>query len=132
MKYFSINELSRSTTATTRGINNTPTDVATKNLELLVNKILDPLREAWGNPIYISSGYRSASLNKIVGGAKNSQHLAGKAADISTGSVSGNIKLFNLAKQLQLPFDQLIDEHGYKWIHISYDKDRTRKQVLHL
>lgn len=132
MKYFSIEELTRSNTAAQRKIDNTPSAEVKKNLTALVEKVLDPLREAWGRPITVSSGYRCQALNKAVGGAVNSQHLTGHAADISTGSTADNIKLFQMAQKLGLPYDQIIDEHGYSWVHISHDPQRNRKQVLHL
>ena len=131
MKYFTIKELCKSSTATQKGIDNTPNSEIVSNLEQLVDKILDPLREKFGEPIIINSGYRSPALNKAVKGAVNSQHVYGQAADITSGSKSGNKKLFILAQSLNLPFDQLIDEKNYSWIHISYSP-RNRKQVLHL
>lgn len=131
MKYFTIKELCKSSTATQKGIDNTPNSEIVSNLEQLVDKILDPLREKFGEPIIINSGYRSPALNKAVKGAVNSQHVYGQAADITSGSKSGNKKLFILAQNLNLPFDQLIDEKNYSWIHISHSP-RNRKQVLHL
>jgi len=73
----------------------------------LITNILDPLRESWGNPIIVSSGYRCQELNKAVGGAKTSQHLLGQASDIHTKSNTReeNKKLFDLIKSLKLPFD---------------------------
>ena len=133
MKYFTLHELTRSATASRLKIDNTPSQEVVQNLELLVKNVLDPLREAYGKPIIVSSGYRCPKLNKAVGGVKNSQHMLGQAADIKTTSDSpaDNRKLFDLARELKLPFDQLIDEFGYDWIHISYGP-RHRKQVLHI
>lgn len=131
MKYFTIKELCKSSTATQRNINNTPNSEIVSNLEQLVDNILDPLREKYGSPIKVNSGYRCEKLNKAVGGSNTSQHLYGLAADITTGSKLGNKKLFILAQQMNLPFDQLIDEKTYSWIHISFSKN-PRKQVLHL
>lgn len=131
MKYFTIKELCASSTAAQKGINNTPSSEIVGNLEQLVNKVLDPLREEFGKPIIVNSGYRSLELNRAIGGAKNSQHTLGQAADISGGSIIENKKLFDLAQQLNLPFDQLIDEKDFSWVHISYSP-RNRKQVLHL
>ena len=82
MKYFSISELTRSDTARKYVIDNTPNEEVKKNLEKLVKNILDPLREHYGYPIHISSGYRCPELNKKVGGTRTSQHLSGRAADI--------------------------------------------------
>lgn len=131
MKYFTIKELCKSSTATLKRIDNTPNSEIVNNLEQLVDNILDPLREAYGKPIKVNSGYRCEALNVAVGSSKTSQHRYGLAADITTGSRLENKKLFILAKQLNLPFDQLIDEKAYSWIHISFSKN-PRKQVLHL
>ena len=131
MKYFTIKELCKSSTATLKRIDNTPNSEIVNNLEQLVDNILDPLREAYGKPIKVNSGYRCEALNVAVGGSKTSQHRYGLAADITTGSRLENKKLFILAKQLNLPFDQLIVEKAYSWIHISFSKN-PRKQVLHL
>ena len=131
MKYFTIKELCESSTATQRGIDNTPNSEIVSNLEQLVDNILDPLREKYGSPIKVNSGYRCEKLNKAVGGSKTSQHRYGLAADITTGSKLRNKQLFILAQQMNLPFDQLIDEKTYSWIHISFSKE-PRKQVLHL
>lgn len=131
MKYFTIKELCKSSTAIQKGIDNTPNSEIVSNLEQLVDKVLDPLREEFGEPIIVNSGYRSPALNKAVKGAANSQHVSGQAADITTGSKFGNKRLFILAQKLNLPFDQLIDEKNYSWIHISHSP-RNRKQVLHL
>lgn len=129
MKYFTIDELCKSSTAAQRGIDNTPTAEARKNLTELVERVLDPLREKWGAPITVTSGYRCPKLNAAVGGAKTSQHLLGQAADLSTGSKAKNKDLFNLLRASGLPFDQLIDEKGYQWVHVSYGP-RNRREVL--
>lgn len=128
-----MNELTRSDTAKRYGIDNTPGDGDKAALKALVEKILDPLREAWGCPIIVSSGYRCPRLNKIVKGSPTSSHLLGQAADIHTVSDSpaDNKRLFDLIVKLKLPFDQLIDEYGYNWIHVSYSP-RYRRQILHL
>ena len=74
--------------------------------------------------------YRSAALNRKLKGVPNSQHLSGEAADITTGSIAGNKQLFELVQSLNLPFDQLIDEKGLRWVHVSYRKENNRRQVL--
>lgn len=133
--YFTIKELTASTTARRLGIDNTPTIPQRHNLTQLITYILDPLRAAYGRPIRVNSGFRSAALNTAVGGAKNSEHLCrgtSAAADITAGSPAENEKLFRLAQSLRLPFRQLIDEKHYKWIHISYNPYDVRRQVLHL
>ena len=131
MKYFTITELCKSNTAVQKGIDNTPNQQIIDNLKQLVLKILDPLREAYGKPIIVNSGYRSLKLNKAINGAKSSQHLKGQAADITGKSKENNKKLFELIQSLQLPYDQLIDEQNFSWIHVSFS-DNPRKQILHL
>lgn len=134
MKYFTLNELTYSSTAKQKGINNTPNATIKANLVNLVDNILDPLREAYGKPIVITSGYRCPELNKAVKGASKSQHVKGEAADIRTQSdkPEDNKKLFDLALKLNLPFDQLIGEYGFNWVHVSFSKGHNRKQVLHI
>ena len=134
MKYFTMNEMTASATAKRLGIPNVPTWREADNLRLLVENVLDPLREAWGHPIIVTSGFRCKLLNDMVGGAKNSQHTTGMAADIRTLSdlPQENERLFDLARRMDLPFDQLIDEYRYNWVHISYSRYSMRKQVLHI
>lgn len=131
MKYFTIKELCKSSTAIQKGIDNTPNSEIVDNLKKLVEYILDPLRERYGKPIHVNSGYRCPALNKAVGGSKTSHHVKGLAADITAGSVEENKLLFELAQELDFPYDQLIDEKNFKWIHISYS-NKPRKQILHL
>ena len=134
MKHFTMDELTHSATAIRKGIDNTPDSNVKANLTALVANILDPLREAYGKPIVVSSGYRCAKLNRAVGGVARSQHLSGQAADIQSAgkSRSEHKKLFDLARKLSLPYDQLIDEHDYKWVHISFNPKGNRRQVLHV
>ena len=112
MKYFTIKELTASATAQREGIDNRPPTSAYHLLHVLVEQLLDPIREAWGAPILVSSGYRCKELNALVGGAKNSHHLLGCAADILAGSKAEHRKLFNLIRQMQeegkIRFTQLI------------------------
>lgn len=133
MQYFTLNELTKSNTAIRKGINNTPNAEQIKNLEALVNYILDPLRKYYGKPIIVTSGFRCKELNNIVGGSKTSDHMTGCAVDIRTvqDTKEENKKLFDLALKLNLPFDQLIDEYNYDWVHISYSP-KNRRQVLHI
>ena len=130
MKYFTIEELTRSTTARRLYIDNTPPANAVAALKELVDKVLDPLREAWGGPIRVNSGYRCPELNKAVGGTPGSQHQRGEAADITVGSRSGNRRLLALIKRLNLPVDQCIDEKGCSWIHISHRSGRNRRLYM--
>ena len=127
MKYFTIKELTRSDTARWLGIDNTPPPSAVRALHELVDHVLDPLREAWGGPIRVNSGYRCPELNKIVGGTPYSQHQRGEAADITVGSQSRNRRLLALIKRLELPVDQCIDEKGCRWIHVSHRTGHNRR-----
>lgn len=131
MKYFTIEELCKSRTAARKKIDNTPTEAVKKRLTLLIELILDPLREAYGAPIVVDSGYRCPKLNKAVGGSSTSQHKTGEAADIRTvkDTPEENKKLYDLIKKLNLPFDQLIDEYNLNWVHVSYSP-RGRRQEL--
>ena len=130
MKYFTFNELCESGTAKTHHIDNTPDEEIKINLRNLVDNCLDIIREKYGKPITISSGYRCLSLNKIVGGASTSQHTKGQAADLKGKNRQENEIIFNIIKQLGC-YDQLLNEHDYSWIHVSYvDKKNNRKQIL--
>lgn len=134
MKYFTLQELTASATAKRKGIDNTPDAKVKANLSELVANVLDPLREAWGKPIVVTSGYRCTKLNKAVGGSSRSQHCKGEAVDIRTLSDRRweNQQLFNLIRKLKLPYDQLIDEYNYDWIHVSYHSGANRRQILHV
>ena len=135
MQYFTLSELTKSATASRLGIRNHPDAAARRALTALVENILDPLRAAWGRPIVVNSGYRCPALNTAVGGATNSQHTLGEAADIEDYSRDRamNAKLFQLIRDMQLPFDQLIFEStnvsGPDWVHVSFGP-RHRRQVL--
>ena len=127
MKHFTMRELIKSPTAQRLDIDNEPTDAVKANLTALVEHILDPLREAWGAPIVVTSGYRSPALNKAMHGAASSQHMLGQAADIHAMSDNPeeNRKLLDLIIKLGLPFDKLINEYPNRkmqpdWIHVSY------------
>lgn len=133
MSYFTIDELCHSDTARDYHLNNSPSPEVCRNLEALITQLLDPIRTLYGNPIIVNSGYRCPELNRIVGGKTNSQHLLGMAADISTGKADDNRRLFRLIEGSQLPFDQLIDESHYLWLHVSYNRFKhPRRQVLHI
>ena len=99
MKYFTIQEMISSATAQREGIDNRPPTSAYHLLHVLVDQLLDPIRKAWGSPIVISSGYRCKELNALVGGAKNSHHLLGCAADIIGGlPLNSQARLLNEAE----------------------------------
>ncbi len=127
IKNFSVKELTFSQTATRKGINNIPNLEVTKNLEKLC-ETLEKIRELVGIPITISSGYRSPELNKAIGGAKDSAHTKGLAADITTKSLTPKV-LALLIKTSDMKYDQLIYEGT--WVHIAIDKDGAgRRQNL--
>ncbi len=132
MKYFSIKELSYSSTAVSKGIDNTPNSTESANLEALVDNILDPVREALGRAIHVNSGFRCSALNTAVKGAASSQHVTGQAVDIELGgkSTSENKELHDWIAQ-NCTFDQLINEYNYSWVHVSYRRDGgNRGQVF--
>lgn len=133
MKYFTISELLKSDTAIARKIWNGASREQEDNLIALVAAVLDPLRLFYGKPIHISSGFRNAAVNKAVGGVANSQHLRGEAADIDTGSRLENQRLAKMIVERKLPFDQLIDESNYAWVHVSYKRQGdNRGQILRM
>jgi zinc D-Ala-D-Ala carboxypeptidase len=127
MKHFTLDELTHSQAATRRGLKNDPDTAARENLQHLVDAVLDPLREALGRPVVISSGYRSPAVNRAVGGAASSQHVLGQAADITVPGMTV-AQVVATIRRLGLPFDQLIDEFG-SWVHVSHSP-RNRRQVL--
>lgn len=137
MKYFTIKELCASFKATQLGIKNEPSKAALTNLESLVLNILDPLRAAWGGGIIVTSGYRSAALNKAVKGSPTSAHLYGYAADIVPADRRiAAFKAFCVKwlKDNQVNFDQYIDEvgGGSEWVHIGIKSPsgNQRRQFL--
>ena len=132
MKYFTIAELCKSETADRLGINNRCKVEHVKNLTALVDNVLDPLREAYGKPIRITSGYRCPRLNEAVKGSPTSDHMQGLAADIvgTLATREENRKLFYLIQSLGLPFKQLIDEKCFSWVHVSYDSSNLKKQIF--
>ena len=134
-KNFSMEELVASNTARMKGIDNTPDKEVEARLVQLAQQVLQPLRDSYGKPIKISSGYRCQALNKAIGGVSTSQHLKGEAVDINNGQ-SENKKLFLLASKMikegVITVGQLIDEKVYKWLHISLPDNKHRNQILHL
>ena len=135
-KNLSLAEVTKSTTASRLGIDNTPDDWATENLRQIAVNVFQPLRDAFGCPIYVSSGYRGPELNAAIGGAKRSQHMEGRALDLDA-DVYGrctNAQIFRYIKD-NLEFDQLIwefgDEDNPDWVHVSYVYDGVnRKRCL--
>jgi hypothetical protein len=126
-EFFDLNEFTVSQSAARAGISNNPPEEVINRIKE-VCKVLDDYRRRSGKPIIITSGYRSPKVNKLIGGAKNSQHVLGEAADFIVPGVS----VAEVVKQIRefgIKFDQLIDEFG-EWIHISYRASGNRGEVL--
>lgn len=133
-EYFTYEEMIHSSTAKSRGIDNTPDSDSVENMKALVKNVLDPVRKIWGKPLKVNSGYRCRKLNDAIGGSKTSQHMSGMAADITTGTSSGNLELIKKIVSAQIKFDQLINEKNGSWIHISFNPHRAvqRGQMLNI
>lgn len=132
--YFTVEELTASDVARKFNIDNTPTPQVRQHLEELIDKLLNPIRDAWGSPVIVSSGYRCPALNTRVGGAKKSAHLTGYAADLVPSN--GRRKEFiNFVQKFLLSsglyFDQCINEYG-RWCHVGLKnlEGRQRKQIF--
>ena len=130
MKYFSISELTHSDTAVSLGIDNTATAAAVPLMVELIDRVLDPIREHWGLPIRVTSGYRCPELNEEVGGVEESYHVDGCAADITALGISEehrrhrNIELMSLIRTMHLTGKIALTEcyagPDYKYIHVAY------------
>lgn len=130
-KYFSLDEMVFSETATRKGIDNTPNAAQVFNLTRLCNEVLDPLRELIGKPIHVSSGFRSPEVNALIGGAHNSQHTEGKAADLRVSGWTTE-QLYQFVRHSGIIYDQLIQEFGTEtggWVHISYSPDTGNRMM---
>ena len=129
--YFTITELCASATAKSKGIDNTPTQQARVNLALLIDRVLNPIREKYGKPIRISSGYRCPLLNAAVGGVSTSQHLTGQAADLVPTNGGSLADIFRAAIACN-NYDQLILEKPSTtmWVHVSYSTT-PRREILY-
>ena len=122
--HFRLSEFTQSATAELLGIDNTPDSTALHNIELLCRYVLEPIRQAFGQPIVVNSGYRCRQLNIALGGAKRSFHLSGRAADIRATNVSDNARLKAVIDDLGLHTSELIYEKPARdgtprWIHIA-------------
>lgn len=125
---FDLQEFVISPTATRAGIDNTPNEEQVKNLQALCVHVLQPLRDKLGKAITITSGYRCKALNKLIKGAKNSQHTEGKAADIYIAGVPTE-DLFQFIKRNIPEYDQLIQEFD-EWVHVSWNGFNNRNECL--
>ena len=133
-EHFTVEEFERSSTADRLGIANRVPAALLPNLKTLCEVVLEPLRAYAGKPIVISSGYRCPALNRAVGGASQSQHLRGEAADLHLPSTAEGRTWFRWLMD-NTTFDQLIWEHdgrGTHWIHVSCkaDPSRNRNRVV--
>jgi hypothetical protein len=136
-KYVSLAEVTRSDTAKRKGISNEPTPEHLENLKVICEEVFDKVREHFGVPLFISSGYRSAALNKAIGGSSTSDHNNGRALDLDQDGHGNGVKnkdVFNFIKD-NLEFDQLIAEGSngagdMNWVHVGYRKGQNRKQIL--
>lgn len=143
-EHFKLSEFIKSSTATARKIDNTLSEQVIMSLRNLCEKVLEPLRQWYGKPIIIGSGYRCHSLNRAVGGACNSQHMKGEAADLHIPTIKApngsTIQDMATARSwiewlLDNRFDQLIVEHdksGHYWIHVSLKLDDSKNRQSYI
>jgi len=133
-KSFTLNELTKSQEATRLEIDNTPNEDYIENLKILCVKILQPVRDFYGLPVSISSGYRSPELCEAIGSSRTSQHARGQAADFEIFGVPNKQVADFIVKNLD--YDQCIlefwneNEPNSGWVHCSFNKDNNRKQYL--
>ena len=131
---FTLNELTKSQEATRLGIDNTPNEEHILNLKLLCEKILQPIRDFYGMPLSVSSGYRSAALCEAIGSSSKSQHTKGQAADFEIFGVANKDLADFVVKNLD--YDQCIlefwneNEPNSGWVHCSFNALGNRKQFL--
>ena len=130
-KHISYKEAVGSNYAKQKGISNKPNEEQVENMKLLAEQVFEPLREWVDAPIKVNSMFRSLELNTALKGSKTSSHMNGEAMDITSMGGKSNLEMFHYIKD-NLCFDQLIWEFGKepKWLHVSFNKDNNRKQVL--
>lgn len=135
-KYVSLDEVLYSDTAKRRGIDNVPKAEHMENLKVICTEVFDKVREHFGVPLYISSGYRGKKLNAAIKGSERSDHCKGRALDLDQdyrGNGVSNRQVFYYIKD-NLEFDQLIWEFGSNgnpgWVHVGYRKGANRQQIL--
>jgi hypothetical protein len=135
-KYFTLEEFTKSQTAVRKGIDNSPSPEHLQNIRMLARNVLDPIREYYARPVYLSSGYRSPALNRAVGGSSKSQHCNGEAADTEVAGIGNPALARWIIKNLE--FDQIILEFfnpaegpNSGWVHVSYTMHRPmRRNVI--
>jgi len=133
-KNLTLAEMVNSATAKRLGIDNSPTAEHIENMKFLAVKVFQPIRNHFGVPIFISSGYRSEKLNKAIKGSLTSQHSKGQAMDIDMDNTTiSNKQVFDYIKD-NLDYTQLIFEFGTNdnpdWVHVGYDKNNLKKEIL--
>ena len=130
-KHISYKEAVGSNYAKQKGIKNKPNEEQVENMKLLAEEVFEPLREWVDAPIKVNSMFRSKELNSAIKGSLKSSHLNGEAMDITSMGGKSNLEMFHYIRT-ELDFDQLIWEFGKepKWLHVSFNKDKNRKQVL--
>ena len=133
-KSFTLNELTKSQEATRLGIDNTPNEEQILNLKLLCENVLQPIRDFYGMPLSVSSGYRSAVLCEAIGSSSKSQHTKGQAAEFEIFGVANKDLADFIVKNLD--YDQCIlefwneNEPNSGWVHCSFNASGNRKQFL--
>lgn len=137
MKFFTISELTYSDKARELHIDNTPFSYeVVNNLTNLTENLLDPIREMWGKPILITSGYRSDALNKAVSGSKTSAHRYGLAVDVVPKNMADFDEFAAFVKDYlkDKDYDQLIFEKkgGSRWLHIGYKSADGKQRMQNL
>lgn len=125
-EFFTLRELTKSSTASRNHIDNTPSAEIIQNLQYGVDMVLDPLRRLYGKPIVITSGYRCPELNKKVAGVANSWHTQGNAADIHVSSLAEASKIFSNLQKIP-SVDTALFEHSTsgQWLHVQWNMNKT-------
>jgi hypothetical protein len=134
--HITIEEATHSEKAIKNKVSNIPNEAQLEAMQLVAEKLFEPLRKWYGKPIKINSFFRSPEVNKLVKGATNSNHLRGEAIDITGGNKTENKKIFDWCVKNFTDFDEIIFEYGDitgpDWVHISYKKVGNRKKVIHI
>lgn len=129
-KDFKLSEMTASMTAEYRQIDNTPTKEAVDHLRILCQQVLQQARDTYGKPIHVNSGYRSKELNKAVGGASNSYHLKGQAADLHVDSEEDGYYLSALLLRSNIADLVILEKRGRKvWVHVQYSMAPRHKFI---
>lgn len=130
-EFYTLRELTKSSTASRYHIDNSPSEDIVRNLQYGVDMVLDPLRRLYGKPIVITSGYRCPELNKRVGGVANSWHTQGNAADIHVSSLAEASKIFSNLQKIP-SVDTALFEHSTtgQWLHVQWNMNKTPRHYF--